>query len=320
MADVGCAGVLVADLFCGPMQELPREGQLMAIDDILPGAGGCAANVAIGLARQGFEVDVVGCVGTDPAAKSLLSGLEEELVGCGRVAYTDRYPTSKTVILVVEGQDRRYIHTFGANKAFTVGHIDRDWLAELKVFYLGGLLALPGIELDELLELLRFCRQQKVVTVVDVVVPQDFTGVEAVKRLLPQVDYFLPNDDEAERITGLADPFDQLRDLDACGANSAVITRGESGVVVGRGERFWQAGAYHMQSVDPSGSGDAFASGIIAGILGAWEMPQTLRYASALGASATRAVGTTGGLFSVEEVESFVATHPMDVVCGSLNR
>ncbi len=318
MADVGCAGVLVADLFCGPMRELPREGQLMAIDDILPGAGGCAANVAIGLARQGFEVDAVGCVGTDPAAKSLLSGLEEEIVGCGRVAYTDRYPTSKTVILIVEGQDRRYIHTFGANKAFTVGHIDRDWLAKLKVFYLGGLLALPGIELAELLELLQFCRKQKVVTVVDVVVPQDFTGVEAVKVLLPQIDYFLPNDDEAQQITGCADPLDQLRDLNACGANTAVITRGENGAIAARDEKFWQAGTYHMQTVDPSGSGDAFASGIIAGILNAWDMPRTLRYASALGSSATRAVGTTGGLFSAEEAESFVATHPLDVSCGSL--
>ena len=33
MVDVGCAGVLVADMFCGPMRELPREGQLMVILD-----------------------------------------------------------------------------------------------------------------------------------------------------------------------------------------------------------------------------------------------------------------------------------------------
>jgi hypothetical protein len=72
MADVGCAGILVADMFCGPMQDLPREGQLLAIDAIEPGAGGCAANVAIGLVKQEFAVDLVACVGTDSSAQSLL--------------------------------------------------------------------------------------------------------------------------------------------------------------------------------------------------------------------------------------------------------
>ena len=59
MAEVGCAGILVADMFCGPMQALPREGQLLAIDAIEPGAGGCAANVAISLhVAPGEEVEI----------------------------------------------------------------------------------------------------------------------------------------------------------------------------------------------------------------------------------------------------------------------
>lgn len=318
MAEVGCAGILVADIFCGPMQDLPREGQLMAIDAIEPGAGGCAANVAIGMAKQGVEVDLVGCVGTDASAKSLLSLLEEDHVHSAHVVATDRFPTSKTVILVVEGQDRRYIHMFGANKAFTVGHIDRDWVAGLKVFYLGGVLALPAVDMDELRDLMEFCRHQGVITVVDVIVPQDFSGAETVKALLPYIDYLLPNDDEAREITGQADPFDQLRELHSAGAHTAMVTLGEKGVLAARGNTYWQAGAYRIERVDPSGSGDAFTSGIIAGILGGWEMPQMLRYASAFGASATRALGTTGGLFSTEETEAFVADHSLEVRSGSL--
>ena len=30
MADIGCAGILVADTFCGPLPALPREGELLA--------------------------------------------------------------------------------------------------------------------------------------------------------------------------------------------------------------------------------------------------------------------------------------------------
>jgi len=313
MADVGCAGILVADMFCGPMQDLPREGQLLAIDAIEPGAGGCAANVAIGLAKQGFAVDLVGCVGTDSSAQSLLRSLEDDRVGCEHVVATDLYPTSKTVILVVEGQDRRYIHMFGSNKAFTIGHIDRDWVAGLKVFYLGGLLALPAIDMDECRELLAFCRRQQVVTVVDVVVPQDFAAAEAMKPLLPGIDYFLPNDDEAAQITGRTDPLQQLRELKACGANTAIVTLGEKGAVAVQNGQCWRIGAYRVDSVDPSGSGDAFTGGIIAGILRDLDMPEMLRYASAFGACATRALGTTGGLLSVAETEAFVEERPMEV-------
>ena len=73
---------------------------------------------------------------------------------------SDRLPTSKTVILLVAGEDRRYIHAFGANAEFSVGHIRREWLTALRVFYLGGLFVMPGIKTDELADLLGFCRRR----------------------------------------------------------------------------------------------------------------------------------------------------------------
>ena len=313
MAEVGSAGVLVSDIFCGPMDDLPREGQLLAIDAIEPGAGGCAANVAIGLAKQGISVDLAGCVGADSSATSLLGSLESDGVGCSHVTATDLYPTSKTVILVVAGQDRRYIHTFGANKAFGIEHIDREWVRGLKVFYLGGLLILPAVDLGELRELLGFCRQQGVLTVVDVVVPQDSHGAEAVKSILPEIDYFLPNDDEAAAITGEPEPLAQLRAFADCGANAVVVTLGENGSVATRGGTFWRAPAYSVDLVDPSGSGDAFTSGLIAGVVNGKDMADTLCWASAYGASATRSLGTTRGLFTVDEARTFLADNPRDV-------
>ena len=318
MADVGCAGVLVSDLFCGPMPELPQEGQLLAIDAIEPGAGGCAANVAIGLAKQGFAVDLVGCVGDDTSAQALIRTLEDDGVGCRHVAVTDRFPTSKTVILVVAGQDRRYIHTFGSNQAFTIEHVDRDWVAGLKVFYLGGLLVLPGIDMEALRGLLEFCRQEQVTTVVDVVVPQGFEAAGAVKPLLPDIDYFLPNDDEAGMITGRTDPLEQLRLLHDCGVHTAIVTLGEKGAMAVRGGQCWRIGAYSVDAVDPSGSGDAFTGGIIAGVLRDLDLPEMLRYASACGACATRALGTTGGLLPVAQTQTFVEEHPLEISVQSL--
>jgi sugar/nucleoside kinase (ribokinase family) len=313
MAQVGCAGLLVEDIFCGPLKALPPEGALHLLDDMPVRAGGCAANVAIDLAKQGISVDVAGCVGRDSAAELLLSTFTARHIGSSAVVRVEGGSTSKTVILLVEGQDRRYFHVAGANRAFALEHLSRDWAAGLNVFYLGGLFALPGLDVGALGEFLRFCRAARVMTVADVVCPQQLQGLGELGNILQHIDVFVPNEDEARAFTGVTDCFDQLRAFQKAGANTVIITRGSEGSVAAKGEKTWSCGSYQMNAVDPSGSGDAFASGIIRGLLMGWEMPQMLRYASALGASATRAAGTTDAVFTAAEAESFIAQHPLRV-------
>jgi len=295
------------------MKELPREGELLALDSMPSRAGGCAANVAIDVTKQGAACDVIGCLGQDSSSSVVVRELEAARVGCDQIGYVPDYATSRTVILLVEGQDRRYIHMFGANAAFTVPHIPRDWLAGLKVFYLGGLFLMPSFRAEEFLELLKFCRAQGVISVVDVVIPQHNSGVAELARLLPFIDYFLPNEDEARTLTGCAEPLGQVRALVEYGAGTVVVTCGMSGAVAARNAEPWRVGSFRMDAIDPSGSGDAFSSGIITGILRGWELPRTLVYASALGASAVRAVGTTAGVFTAAEAEAFLAIHTLQV-------
>ena len=315
---VGCAGILVSDTFCGPIAELPREGQLLAVDALPTKAGGCAANVAIDLVKQGIAVEVSGCLGSDASAKVLLASLEEHGVGCERIVYTDRFPTSKTVILLVAGQDRRYIHSFGANSAFQVSHIDREWVKQLKVFYLGGLFLMPVFHLEEFLDLLAFCRQHGVITVVDVVIPENAPLPGDLTSMLRLSDYFLPNNDEARLLTGLESPHDQLQFFLEHEANTVFITLGKRGVLAGRGDEYWQAGVYDIKQVDPSGSGDAFDAGIVLGALNGWDIPKMIQYASALGGSAIRQLGTTDGVFTTQEAAKFILENPLKVNQGSL--
>jgi sugar/nucleoside kinase (ribokinase family) len=313
MSDVGCAGILVEDTFCGPIPALPPEGALHLLEDLPVKAGGCAANVAIDLAKQGVATDVVGCVGADSSADVLVDALERRGVRCSQVQRVEGQRTSKTVILLIERQDRRYFHVVGANRAFSLSHISRDWLSQLKVFYLGGLFALPGIEIGELEALLRFCREVKVTTVVDVVVPHGTCGMSKLKPLLPHIDVFVPNDDEARAFTGVTDTRDQLKVFAEAGASTTIITRGAQGSVAAQAGNIWSCGTYDMNVVDPSGSGDAFTSGVIRALLEGWDIPQMLRYASAIGASATRAPGTTDSVFSAVEADAFLKGRSLTV-------
>lgn len=313
MADIGCAGILVADTFCGPMNRMPAPGELLAVEEMPSKAGGCAANVAIDLAKQGFAVDACGCVGSDASAEVLLKSLAVAGVDCSQIRRLESQVTSKTVILLVKGEDRRYIHTFGANAAFNMQQISRQWIDGLKVFYLGGLFAMPGIEMKELAELLRYCREKGIVTVVDVVVSRNYTGMDELLPLLPQIDYFLPNDDEAQRLTGIVDTEQQIETFLRHGVKTVIITCGADGAVAASGSGRWQGTICRMNSVDPSGSGDAFAAGVITGIMRLWDTSEMLQYAAALGASATTAIGTTDGVFTASEAQAFLEKTPIRV-------
>ena len=314
MADVGCAGILVADTICGPIERLPRAGELLSVGPMPSKVGGCASNVAIDLAKQGAAVEICGCIGTDDAGEVVLQSLAASRVGCGQVRRIDSLPTSKTVILLVAGEDRRFLHNFGANAVFEIGQIRREWIDTLKVFYLGGLFVMPAVRTGELAELLQYCRHRGVKTVVDVVVPQDCTGMDDLSPLLPFIDYFLPNDDEAHRLTGVATPEQQLEAFLRHGANTIIVTCGPKGSVAASDGKYWKAGCHQVNCLDPSGSGDAFAAGVITGILRGWDMTKTLPYAAALGASATTAVGTTDAVFTAEQAEAYVAEHALEMI------
>ena len=312
---IGCAGILVEDIFCGPLAALPAAGQLAAISALPSKPGGCAANVALDLAKQGLPADLAGVVGSDASATVLLDAFQRRQIGCSQLQRSPTLPTSRTVILLIKGEDRRYLHVFGANAEFSAAHLPRAWLQTLGTLYLGGLFVLPGLNCRELAGVLHECRTLGVRTVVDVVVPEGCPAhtLKDLDLVLAATDYFLPNDDEARRLTGLDTVEAQMSALLKLGAKNVIITRGGAGAVAGSGNQRWTCGSYAMDALDPSGAGDAFASGILTGIAHGWTMPVMLEFASALGASATRAIGTTDGVFTFEEARQFVKAHPLPI-------
>ena len=120
-----CAGILVADLVIPPLPELPAPGELTASEDFLLAPGGCAANVAISLAKLGIWSAVSGRVGADFFGEFLQNELHAFGVDTSGLRRSADRGTSKTVVLPVAGQDRRFVHSFGANADFTIEDVDR---------------------------------------------------------------------------------------------------------------------------------------------------------------------------------------------------
>jgi sugar/nucleoside kinase (ribokinase family) len=311
--EVLCAGIIVADHVSSPISHLPAPGELVLAEQLLLTIGGCAANVAVDLVKLGVPAAVVGRVGDDVFGRVVADMLRERAVDVSALAVTAGGDTSQTMIVNVAGQDRRFIHTFGANANFRAADIAPERFGGCRVLYLGGYLLMDKVHAGELAAVFRAVRQRGARTVLDVVTPGPGNYLPRLEPLLPEVDVFLPNDHEGRLITGEPDALRQAEIFHRLGARTAIVTMGERGsVLVGPGGRL-RAGCYDVPFVDGSGGGDAFAAGYIRGLLRGLSAADCLRMASAAGASCVRAVGTTTGVFTGAELDAFLAERPLPV-------
>ncbi len=304
-------GVLVVDHLCAPIDHLPKAGELVLTDQLLLTIGGCAANAATDMARLGIKVGAVGCVGEDTFGRFLVDALTGQGVDTTYIRRLPDVGTSGTLIINVRGEDRRFVHTMGANARLTACHIPVERFADCKILYVGGYLLAPGLAAEELATVFKKAKASGVRTVLDVVLPGPGDHKKSLAPLLPETDVFLPNSDEAAAITGLDDPCQQAQRFVEAGAQTVVITCGGEGTVLASDGLRLRAGAYRVPFVGGTGAGDAFDAGYIAGMIQGMSPGECLRWGSAMGASCVRSIGATDSVFTRDEVEAYLAANPL---------
>jgi sugar/nucleoside kinase (ribokinase family) len=312
-APVLCAGIVVADHMCTPIPRLPAAGELVMADDLLVNIGGCASNVAVDLARLGVRSSICGRVGADAFGRFVTDALASYGVDVSWLKIDPTLATSQTLILNVTGQDRRFIHCFGANRGFTADDLAPALSPPPRVLYVGGFFVMPGLDPHALAKRFAAARREGAFTVLDVACPGASDYLSQLKPLLPETDLFLPNADEGALILDEPDPLRQALAFHELGAKRVVVTRGEHGAVSVSDALRVRLGTYPVCLVDGSGGGDAFDAGYIAGILDGLDELSCLKLASAVGASCVQGIGTTASVFTRAEADAFMALHELEI-------
>ncbi len=310
---VVCAGLVVADHLSTPIDHIPAAGELVMADDLVLNIGGGASNAAVDLSRLGVPSALCGKVGDDAFGRFAADTFRASGVDVRNLRIDTTRPTSQTLIVNVRGEDRRFIHCFGANAGFSLDDLDAAIDPPPKVLFIGYFLMLPGVETAALAERLARLRRAGTKTVLDVACPGKGDYRQQLEIVLPETDVFLPNTDESTLILGETDPVRQAQAFHDLGARRVVVTRGEKGAVSLSNDVRVRLGAYPVEFVDGTGGGDAFDAGYIAGLLDGLDELSCLKLASAVGASCVRAVGTTAGVFTRAEAEEFIRQHELSV-------
>ncbi len=308
---VTCAGILVVDLIAANLPKISDPGELTyAPRAIEVHMGGHAGNVSIDLRKLGLgkgEVSSIGAVGEDTFGDFLESLLKRHDI----VTHLQRVPgvgTSKDLILVVTGEDRRFHTDLGANVYLRPEYV-LTVLKEEKplIFYAGGV-GFTGRFDEQLTETLQEARELGCLTFVDPVTPYKH-GWDFIIPPMKWTDIFHCNLDEAAEITGKDDPEKAARLLTGKGAQLVIISLGEKGLVAETKENLLKMPAFKVPVVDPTGAGDALCAGVMRGLLKATndrrselselstdELVRILLEGEAAGAACVTMVGTTTGV------------------------
>ncbi len=283
----------------GQVGSYPGLDQKAELSALLVQGGGPVATALVTLARLGVSVAMVGAVGDDAFGQQIRDGLVAEGVDCTFLT-EDPGRCSQVAFIAVDDDGRRNIFWHRGNAVPYVADLCETLLARnVKLLHLDGLHLMPAMTAAKI------ARSLNVVTVLDA-----GTLRPGMEPLLTLIDHLVVSEKFARQIIGRHDPQEALRVLAGHGAAGVTITCGESGSVSmdAAGSVFHQR-AFKMDAVDTTGCGDVFHGGYIYGLLQNWQLPQTVRFATACAALKTRALGGRTAIPDLPEVEAFLHSH-----------
>ena len=228
---VTCVGIMVVDFIAADLQRVSAPGEV-TFTPVGMHIGGHAANVSIDLVKLGLkrgEVSSIGSVGED----LLGTFVEQNLNSFGVVTHlirTRKADTSKDIILVVRGEDRRFHFDVGANLYLDPEFVKGVLKSEKPLILYVGAVGLLGEFDEKLLEVLKMAKELGCLTFLDPIRPYS-KGWDFLVSATPLIDIFHCNNLEAAEITGKEQLRDAVKELANLGVKMAVVSIGDKGLV-----------------------------------------------------------------------------------------
>lgn len=258
-------------------QHLPQPGQTLAGTRFVMAPGGKGANQAVAAARLGAQVSMIGCVGDDPNGRALRQALLEDGIDCEGVRIVPEVPTGVALITVEEAGQNTIVILAGANGELATGHVD-----ELEHALLGSHVVVCQLEVPAAVVGHTLARARALGKTV-VLNPAPATG-PLPAQWLPWVDYLVPNESEAQLLSGI--PVMGRDGAEAAaqallqrGAGKVLLTLGEEGALLAGPDGVQHFPAYQVNAVDATAAGDTFIGAFAAALAQGCAEVEAIRFA-----------------------------------------
>jgi ribokinase len=287
------------------LDHLPKPGESMLAREVINCPGGKGANQAVGVARLGAKVKMIGRVGNDGFGQTMRDSLVTAGVNIEGVKVDSESPTGVALIMLAEGIDNSIVVNAGANMQVSPKDIDA-------VDFTGAEALLIQLEtpLETVEHAMRRARQSGLLVVLD-----PGPARECPDSIIALADILTPNETEAEALTGLqvtdrSSAEQAAKKLLQLGPKRVILKMGARGVIVcdESGCSFWPI--VKVDAVDTTAAGDAFCAALTVKLAGKGLFEEALTYSVYAGALAATKLGAQPSLPTAAEIEKFMKERP----------
>jgi ribokinase len=278
----------------------PRPGETIFGKKFDLGFGGKGANQAVAARLCGANVGMVAKVGSDLFGPATIKNFEAQGIDATNVRIAEGVSSGVAPIFVDPSGQNRIIVVKGANDALSPEDVD----AAVPLLSKADTIILQfEIPLRTVYHTVKFAKSNGIRCIVNPAPaqPVDFKELGA-------VDYFIPNESEAEAITGM--PVHSIDEAKKCAEfllrqkmKRVVVTLGERGALVAGPDRMELIPAFKVQTMDTTGAGDAFIGSFAVFLGEGLPEEEALPRANLYAALSTTKVGTQKSFWQRAEFE-----------------
>ena len=267
----------------------PRPGETVFGDDFDLGFGGKGANQAVAAKLCGADVHMVARVGDDLFGPATIKNLKSLGIDAKHVKIVKGVSTGVAPIFVDSRGQNRIVVVKGANDKLTARGIS----AASSLLRRADVIVLQfEIPMETNYHVARFARRHGIPCILNPAPASTFD----LSRFIG-VDYFIPNETEAESIAGHPVQTEaQAKDCAAFfldrGFRRVIITLGERGALLADGDDMELVPSYPVKARDTTGAGDAFIGSFAVFLAEGLPARQALARANLYAALSTSSLGT----------------------------
>lgn len=243
------------------INNLPKVGETILSKSFKKISGGKGANQAVAAKRSGADVMMISKIGIDENGKVLKAKLEDDNIDVKFVFEDKEKETGMAIIMVNENGNNSIVVVAGANIEIKQEEIE----ASIEAIKKGDIL-ISQFETPEDMTLVAF-KKAKELGKLTILNPAPAKKID--KNLLKVTDIIVPNETEAEILTGIkVSNLEEAKKAGeaflAYGVTFAIITLGSKGAAV-IGKDFCElVPAYKVNAIDTTAAGDSFIGGLSA--------------------------------------------------------
>lgn len=299
---ISVLGIFVADIsFSGP--KIPSIGETILGTKYNIGPGGKGCNQAIAIARLGGEVNFFSKIGKDEYGKLALNTLIKNKIKTDHIIQDKNLQTGVAGIFVDKNSGKNAINVItGAPSTFTLNEIkdNLNTIKKSKIF-----LTQLEIPKDVTLHCLKIAKENNILTILNPAPASDLP-----EEFFNYIDYFTPNETEAEFFTGLKitnenEAKEASKKIINMGVKKVIITLGDKGLFYSDGKDDIYLKATSVKAIDTTGAGDAFNGGLAFGLLKEKTIKETLVLANTVAGVSTTKIGAGDSMPFINELKKF---------------